>query len=618
MRTLAISRRSAFGVLVLLALIACGDKKSPTDPGKDDPPKPTTIALSTSAHAFAALQDSTRLTATVKDQKGAAIEDASIAWASTDTAVARVNASGWVFAAGAGKARIVASSGTLADTAAVAVEQVPATVTLSPDSVALAIGDTARLGAAVLDSNDTAIEGAALTWTSADTAIARVDDSGLVTGVAWGGTRVIASAGEVADTVAVEVEQVPVAIVVSPDSVAVGEGLTMQLEARVVDANGAPIEGAVVTWSSASNSVATVDLTEGLVTGRLWGSTTTVTAKSGALSKDVPVRTLDQFIIRVTGGSIYRYNEDGSGEKLLVQGTMGFGGDAPSWSPDGARIAYEAYETGSPIQRNITVMNGDGTDRKKLTTDGNSRSPTWSSDGTRIAFSSTRAGAATSSIYVMNADGTSQKKITNSEYSDLTPKWSPVGSRIAFHRATTNVGLEILTINADGSGEARVTANLVPDTAVVWAPSGDRVAYQSKRMNGWRIFVNSIGTDWTGELLPIPNPASADFEWPDWSPDGTRIAYHSNQYPSAREIVLQALSSTAQTRLTHHNGDARFPKWSPDGGKILYQLTGSGLWLRSLDQAEPKLIAAAGGTLGWHQWRPRPRIIVLPPGLIFP
>src|SRR5690606_420426 len=84
-----VRRWIVLAALVLAAPLGCSsDSKSPTDPGEDiEPPKATSLALSQTSLAFAALQDSSQLTATVKDQHGNTMADATISWASTDTAV---------------------------------------------------------------------------------------------------------------------------------------------------------------------------------------------------------------------------------------------------------------------------------------------------------------------------------------------------------------------------------------------------------------------------------------------------------------------------------------------------------------------------------------------------
>ncbi len=86
-----------------------------------------------------------------------------------------------------------------------------------------------------------------------------------------------------ADTAEVTVSSIPVAtLVVSPATVALDVGQTAQLTATPQDANGAPLSGRVITWSSGNTAVATVDA-NGLVTAQAAGSTT-VTATSEGIS----------------------------------------------------------------------------------------------------------------------------------------------------------------------------------------------------------------------------------------------------------------------------------------------------------------------------------------------
>lgn len=73
---------------------------------------------------------------------------------------------------------------------------VATTVEVTPDSATLvAIGQTVQLIARVLDQDETPMLGAAVTWSSADAAVATVDPAGLVTAVGEGKTTVTATAG---------------------------------------------------------------------------------------------------------------------------------------------------------------------------------------------------------------------------------------------------------------------------------------------------------------------------------------------------------------------------------------------------------------------------------------
>jgi hypothetical protein len=68
-----------------------------------------------------------------------------------------------------------------------------ATVTVTPASANLQVGGTQQLGAALTDANGDAITGRAITWASGNTNIATVNGSGMVTGIAAGGTTVTAT-----------------------------------------------------------------------------------------------------------------------------------------------------------------------------------------------------------------------------------------------------------------------------------------------------------------------------------------------------------------------------------------------------------------------------------------
>ncbi len=77
----------------------------------------------------------------------------------------------------------------------------------------------------------------------------------------------------------------------------------------------------------------------------------------------------------------------------------------------------------------ICVMDGDGTDIKRLTNNSfPDNSPTSNSDG-RIAFTSHRDG--NGEIYIMSSDGSKQLRLTNNPENEWKPAWGPDG-RIAF------------------------------------------------------------------------------------------------------------------------------------------------------------------------------------------
>jgi len=83
----------------------------------------------------------------------------------------------------------------------------PTTVTVSPATAQLtALGATVQLTVEVLDQNGQAMAGAAVTWSSNATAVATVDASGLVTGIAEGSAMITATSGDTRGTSEITVE----------------------------------------------------------------------------------------------------------------------------------------------------------------------------------------------------------------------------------------------------------------------------------------------------------------------------------------------------------------------------------------------------------------------------
>ena len=277
--------RTIIRLLAVLAAAAlakgCGDGDGPIEPPPDTP-RPATVAVTPASAVLSALGATVQLQAEVRDQNGEVLTDISVAWASDSPQVATVDGSGLVTAVAEGSATITASAGEATGTAEVTVAQSPDSVSVAPKEATLAaVGDTLRLTAAAFDANGHAVEAAEFSWESGDDAVATVDGSGLVTAAGDGSATITASAGEATGTaeVTVEVVAVPIWIAVTPARATLLMGDTVRLAAEVRDAAGMPIGDATVAWSSADQSVASVDrwgLVRALATGE-----TVITATVG-------------------------------------------------------------------------------------------------------------------------------------------------------------------------------------------------------------------------------------------------------------------------------------------------------------------------------------------------
>src|SRR5947199_6562971 len=156
-----------------------------------------------------------------------------------------------------------------------------ASVTVSPGAPTVQVGQTVQLTATPKDANGTPLTGRVVTWSSDNTSAATVDGSGLVTGVAAGSATITATSEGQSGTASVTVSTVPVAsVTVSPSPASVQQGATVQLTATHKDANGNPLSGRVISWSSDNAAVATVS-GSGLVSGVVVGSATITATSEG-------------------------------------------------------------------------------------------------------------------------------------------------------------------------------------------------------------------------------------------------------------------------------------------------------------------------------------------------
>ena len=205
--------------------------------------------------------DTLRLSAVAADANGYSVAGTEFAWASGDTAVLIVDASGLVSAVGAGMATITATASRAigrAEFTVVALE--PTSVAVTPDTLAFtAIGQMTRLAAQTLDQVGRVMTDAAVSWSSADTTVAMVDSTGLVTAEGRGATDIVATAGPASGRSRVTVMQAVALVTLSPTADTIAAGDSLQILAEAHDANGHVVADARFEWTSSNMLVARVD-----------------------------------------------------------------------------------------------------------------------------------------------------------------------------------------------------------------------------------------------------------------------------------------------------------------------------------------------------------------------
>lgn len=205
------------------------------------------------------------------------------------------------------------------------------------------VGATRRLTARLIRGAETTMVSGA-SWATSNASIAMISDGNLLTAVAGGTTRITATYDGLAASADVQVVPPTPAVVASvrmqPSSVTLAVGATATLVATPLDAANQPIAGRTVTWSSASDAIATV--AAGAVTGRATGSTTVRATVDGVVGtaavtvEAAPVAAIDVTLAAtsITVGqqtSASAVTRDGSGNLLT--------GRAVTWTTSNSAVA---------------------------------------------------------------------------------------------------------------------------------------------------------------------------------------------------------------------------------------------------------------------------------------
>lgn len=200
--------------------------------------------------------------------------DKTLTWSSSNTAVAIVNQNGLVTAVSAGTARITAASPDGPSAGCDVTVRAPVTgVTLNKTATTINRGAQEILIATVLPAD---ADNKSLTWSSSNTAVAVVDQFGVVTAVSAGSAHITATSPEGPTAGCDVIISVPVTgVTLNKATTSLNTGSQETLTATVDPADASD---KALTWSSSNTAVATVDQ-NGTITGVSAG-TARITATS--------------------------------------------------------------------------------------------------------------------------------------------------------------------------------------------------------------------------------------------------------------------------------------------------------------------------------------------------
>lgn len=195
--------------------------------------------------------------------------------------------------------------------------------------------------------------------------------------------------------------------------------------------------------------------------------------------------------------------------------------------------------------------------------------PDLDAAGEIMVFASTR-NTVRPDIFMKHVDGYAITQLTSDPADDIQPRLSPDEQSIVF-ASNRSGNWDIWLINRDGSELRQLTDTRADEVAPCFSPDGTQVAFTvwGQQSRQWEIWVLSVEQPGVRRFLCYGM-------FPDWSPDGNRIAFQRARQRGTRwfsvwSIELVGDEARHPTELAYSDSSACIaPRWSPDGKTIVY------------------------------------------------
>jgi Tol biopolymer transport system component len=281
---------------------------------------------------------------------------------------------------------------------------------------------------------------------------------------------------------------------------------------------------------------------------------------------------------------------DGRAATLLVPD-----GESPAISPDGAMVAFVTTNA-SDYTRIAVAPVANPSQARVLTADRDGRwnhnEPTWSPDGKRICY------AAWDGLWVVPADGGGARRLT-SEESDQHPSWSPDGRHVYFV-SYVDRDAAIWRVTVSTGRRTRVTRGSGVELSPDVSRDGHVLAFASESGNSDLVAFNLADRREAARF-----GTGKDDYWPSVGPGGREVYFAANRWGLHdiwRQLLQDGRPVGMPERVFEQTGDKSYPAVSPDGRWLAYyrlertrpERQSRDVWLVSTSGGAPAPVATAG------------------------
>jgi TolB protein len=145
-------------------------------------------------------------------------------------------------------------------------------------------------------------------------------------------------------------------------------------------------------------------------------------------------------------------------------------------------------------------------------------------------------------------------------------------------------GGDIVVVEPDGSGRRTLISGTTELGSMAYSPDGRRLAYFSKAQAGGTFDLTVVDADGANPVTVASEIGQLTGFSPDWSPDGSRIAFSARTQPDdgpacvswsnggfcTSRIFVATADGSGVKQIGDPDLDARSPDWSPDGSAIAF------------------------------------------------
>ena len=254
----------------------------------------------------------------------------------------------------------------------------------------------------------------------------------------------------------------------------------------------------------------------------------------------------------------------------------------------------------------LLVVDSDGENLRRITTEESIYSPTWSPDGGRVAYSQTDY-VESDRVLERDIETGRVRVLTERGLPAQTPAYAPDGNRLAM-ALWIDGGMEIH--DYDRRRDCclrRLSRGSRIDMHPSYSPDGRRIVFQSDRLGNPHIFSMPAGGGEAVLVTPFEIGGPGYYTSPEWSPRTSQIVFHGRSRGGVFQVMVANADRPGGTvQQITAEGRSEDPSWAPDGRHIVFsgvRSDGMGLYVIDLVTGRIRPLVT-GGRYRMPSWSP--------------